>query len=76
MLELVHRDQPRSKRLQGRAGGRDTDDGGVSVRPNPPDVQIADTGIAWRLDRLAGFIGDVGVGSVQQDGSRIAQETP
>ena len=43
----------------------DTDDGGMGLRSNPPDMQVRDSGIARFLDQFANFLGNVRIGLIQ-----------
>ena len=73
----MHRRQSLTDHVAGDVGASDhTDNRGVCVRPQTPDMQIRNMGIALRFDELADFLGDVIVRLVQQNGSRVAHQAP
>ena len=45
---------------------KNADDCRMSLRSDPPDVQVCNSGIPWLLNQFADFLGDMHVCLIQQ----------
>ena len=58
-------------RIDSRAADN-TDDRGMGVRADAPDMEIGNARISWAFDKILYFLGDMIVGRIEKDRSGIA----
>ena len=77
MRQLVDRSEASADRIAGYAlPACHADDCGVRFRTDPPNVQIRNPSIPWRLDQFADFVRNMIVGRIKQDQGGFAHQRP